>query len=276
MIGSTGVGKTEIARRLAKMCNAPFIKVEATKYTEVGFHGRDVDQIIRDLLDVGINDVKKQTRISMKAKIDQEVERRLLDCLTGKESRGETRDQFAQMLKDGTLEGSQVEVEVSDAKPINLFDTSSSPLGGVPTSNDVNNLVKSVKESFMRSGTKVVKMTVAEARPVLEKIEGDRLLDNDSIIRSAIEQVEQEGIVFIDEIDKICRASGSSKDADASSEGVQRDLLPLIEGSIINTKNGNVDTSKILFIASGAFYSVLLFFFSSSLLPLPLLFFIII
>ncbi|KAA8497029.1 ATP-dependent protease ATPase subunit HslU [Porphyridium purpureum] len=252
MIGPTGVGKTEIARRLAKLVDAPFIKVEATKFTEVGFHGRDVDQIIRDLLENGISLVKQRHRRKLKAQLERQVEDRLLDELAGVNARDTTRDSFRTLLRNGDLEDREIEIEESSRPkvPHILQDVT-------PGQSDVlRHLDKmlTVSRSGGTSGNKRL-MSVKEARTVLEEGEAEKLINDDAILRQAIEATEQDGIVFIDEIDKICTPSGYRHGADASSEGVQRDLLPLIEGSIINTKRGNINTDHILFVASGAFHA---------------------
>lgn len=246
MIGPTGVGKTEIARRLAKLAQAPFLKVEATKFTEVGFHGRDVDQIIRDLLDVGINETKALIHERNKKKFQREAENKMLDLLTGENAASSTRDSFRRMLRNGLLDHREVEIEVMATRGVEK--------GNEPQ--QFETMIRVIRDSLqMRAGGKSAKMTVKEALPVLVKQEGEKLINMDLVIKEAIEAVEQDGIVFIDEIDKICQSSQAARHADASAEGVQRDLLPLIEGSTVSTKHGNIDTSKILFIASGAFYS---------------------
>jgi ATP-dependent HslUV protease ATP-binding subunit HslU len=246
MIGPTGVGKTEIARRLAKLAQAPFIKVEATKFTEVGFHGRDVDMIIRDLVDVAVHDFTMKARDQEKQRVKQEVEERLLDILAGQQAQERTKAMFRKMLQDGELEGKKVDVEVPQ----------SSPATQMPFSSEMGAQGVFVQLDKIFGGNKKQKrkMTIAECRPYLEEQEAEKLINKDAIVKTALEAVQSNGIVFIDEIDKICRDK-NSYGADASSEGVQRDLLPLIEGTTISTKYGNVDTSKILFVASGAFHS---------------------
>jgi ATP-dependent HslUV protease ATP-binding subunit HslU len=246
MIGPTGVGKTEIARRLAKLAQAPFIKVEATKFTEVGFHGRDVDMIIRDLVDVAVNEATVRAKQQEREKVKKGVEDRLLELLTGSDST-EAKKRFQEMLRKGDLESREVEIDLppqaTSQRPLSYSDPAS-----------FQEFIVSIGDRFGGAGKKRRKMTIAECRPYIEEQESEKLLNKDTITKSAIEAVQSNGIVFIDEIDKICKTR-DSYGADASSEGVQRDLLPLIEGTIINTKYGNIDTSKILFIASGAFHS---------------------
>eukprot|EP00184_Porphyridium_aerugineum_P008808 CAMPEP_0184691948 /NCGR_PEP_ID=MMETSP0313-20130426/625_1 /TAXON_ID=2792 /ORGANISM="Porphyridium aerugineum, Strain SAG 1380-2" /LENGTH=567 /DNA_ID=CAMNT_0027149731 /DNA_START=192 /DNA_END=1895 /DNA_ORIENTATION=+ len=246
MIGPTGVGKTEIARRLAKLVDAPFIKVEATKFTEVGFHGRDVDQIIRDLLENGILLIKQRYRRTMKAQIQKVVEERILDELTGINSREVTRESFRTLLRNGSMEDREIEIEEpARSKPTIMMQD------GMP-SEMLTRLDKML--TIQRSGSSKRRMSVREARSILEDVEADKLITDEMILKQAVDAVEQDGIVFIDEIDKICTPSNYRHGADASSEGVQRDLLPLIEGSTISTKRGNVNTDHILFVASGAFH----------------------
>lgn len=240
MIGPTGVGKTEIARRLAKLTNAPFVKVEATKYTEVGFHGKDVDMMIRELVEVAILNVKASRKKKMKQKIDQAVEEALLRSILGKN--GAETESFRPMLRAGALESVHVEIDV--------------PIKEAESGNPNDMMLLNVKRVFGLRRTEKRKMTVAEARPILEEIETEKLSSNEDVVKEAIKIAESDGIVFIDEIDKICARPGDRYSADASAEGVQRDLLPLIEGSTINTKYGNVETDHILFIASGAFHAV--------------------
>eukprot|EP00186_Timspurckia_oligopyrenoides_P004467 CAMPEP_0182442602 /NCGR_PEP_ID=MMETSP1172-20130603/1506_1 /TAXON_ID=708627 /ORGANISM="Timspurckia oligopyrenoides, Strain CCMP3278" /LENGTH=567 /DNA_ID=CAMNT_0024637557 /DNA_START=77 /DNA_END=1780 /DNA_ORIENTATION=+ len=249
MIGPTGVGKTEIARRLAKLVDAPFIKVEATKFTEVGFHGRDVDQIIRDLLESAIMLVKQRHRRNMKIQLAKVVEDRILDELTGIHSRESTRESFRALLRKGMMEDREIEIEEpARSKPSTI-------LQDVSPGQDVLSRLDRML-TVQRSGGPGTKrkMSVKEARSGLEELEADKLMTDEAIMKQAIEATEQDGIVFIDEIDKICTPSNYRHGADASSEGVQRDLLPLIEGSTISTKRGNVNTDHILFVASGAFH----------------------
>lgn len=245
MIGPTGVGKTEVARRLAKLVDAPFIKVEATKYTEIGFHGRDVDSIIRDLVEHALTLTKTKRRKKMKKQIDRNVERRILDAMVGKGDERSRKD-FRNHYREGRLEDQTVSIEVPSKEPeVNLG-----------AANPSNNLMININKQFMANRkAEKRKMKVSECRPMIEEMETERLVNTDDVLKEAIDSVQQDGIVFLDEIDKIC-SSSDRHSADASAEGVQRDLLPLIEGSSISTKHGNIDTDHILFIASGAFHSV--------------------
>lgn len=249
MIGATGVGKTEIARRLSKLADSPFIKVEATKFTEVGYVGRDVEQIIRDLVDVAITSYKEKHRKKMSEKAEIAAQNRILEALVGKDASHETRQRFLDLLKSGKLEELEIEISVADT-PFNQTEFS---LHGMPVAQigmfDLSNLVN---KALGVNKTKLRKMTVADARKLLQSEENEKLMDNDEIIHSAISAVEQHGIVFIDEIDKVCNRNSSNQDI--SREGVQRDLLPLVEGCAVSTKYGAVNTNHILFIASGAFH----------------------
>jgi len=246
MIGPTGVGKTEIARRLAKLAQAPFIKVEATKFTEVGYVGRDVEQIVRDLVEASIGMTRERLRKEVVAKADVAAEERVLDALVGPTASADTRSKFRKMLREGQLDDKEIEVQVAD----NAAQTFEIP--GMP---GAQMGMINLGEMLGKMGgprTKPRKMTVAESHKVLIAEESDKLLDGDAVTREAIQSVEQNGIVFLDEIDKIC-ARSERGGADVSREGVQRDLLPLIEGTVVATKYGPVKTDHILFIASGAF-----------------------
>ncbi len=249
MIGPTGVGKTEIARRLARLAQAPFIKVEATKFTEVGYVGRDVEQIIRDLLEAAIVMTRTRARKAVMARAELAAEERVLDALVGENATKATRDKFRTMLRSGELDDKEVEIQVSDSG------------GGMPTfeipdmpgsSVGMINIGDMLGKAF-GGQTKTRKIIVADSHKILVEDEADRLLDQDDIVRESIEAVEQNGIVFLDEIDKIC-AREERAGADVSREGVQRDLLPLIEGTTVSTKHGVVKTDHVLFIASGAFH----------------------
>ncbi len=251
MIGPTGCGKTEIARRLAKLANAPFLKVEATKFTEVGYVGRDVDSIIRDLVEVSITQTREQSRRGVQAKAELAAEERLVTALVGEGASGETRMKFRRMLREGQIETREVEVQVADqgnGMPIGMIDLPGAQ--GIQMQNMQDMLGK-----MFGGRTKPRKMTVAEARAALIKDEADKLVDQEALTREAIANAENNGIVFLDEIDKVARASeGGVRGGDVSREGVQRDLLPLIEGTTVTTKHGPVKTDHILFIASGAFH----------------------
>ena len=249
MIGPTGVGKTEIARRLARLAEAPFLKVEATKFTEVGYVGRDVEQIVRDLIEIAIHMVRDRQRKAVAAKAELAAEERVLDALVGQKASAETRQKFRQMLREGRLDDKEIEIEVADAGPsMPTFD-----IPGMPGAQmGMLNLGDMLGKAF-GNRTKPRKITVADSHTVLVEAEADKLLDEDAIVREAVDSVEQNGIVFLDEIDKIC-ARADRYGADVSREGVQRDLLPLIEGTTVATKHGAVKTDHILFIASGAFH----------------------
>jgi ATP-dependent HslUV protease ATP-binding subunit HslU len=246
MIGPTGVGKTEIARRLAKLANAPFLKVEATKFTEVGYVGRDVDQIIRDLLEAGIGMVKLGKRKEVEAQAELNAEARVLDALVGANAAEATRESFRKKLRNNELNTKEVDIQVADSG-VPSFDIPGMPGG----SGAVINLSDMMGKAF-GGRTKTRKVTVEQAHELLMAEESDKLLDQDKIIAEAIFLVENNGIVFLDEIDKICAREGRA--GDVSREGVQRDLLPLIEGTTVSTKHGPVQTDHILFIASGAFH----------------------
>jgi ATP-dependent HslUV protease ATP-binding subunit HslU len=250
MIGPTGVGKTEISRRLAKLADAPFIKVEATKFTEVGYVGRDVEQIVRDLVEIAIGATKDRTRLEVKAKAELSAEERVLDALVGASSGEETRQKFRKMLREGQLDEKEIDVEVSESAALSM------PTLDVPGMPGAQMGMLNLGDIFGKTfgnKLKTKKTTVQNALKILVSEESDKLIDHEKTILEAIEAVEQNGIVFIDEIDKIC-ARAERQGADVSREGVQRDLLPLIEGTTVATKHGTVKTDYILFIASGAFH----------------------
>ncbi|MEO0329318.1 MAG: ATP-dependent protease ATPase subunit HslU [Pseudomonadota bacterium] len=249
MIGPTGVGKTEISRRLAKMAGAPFIKVEATKFTEVGYVGRDVEQIIRDLVEIGINLVREKKRESVKAKAHLAAEERVLEALVGTNASPATRESFRKKLRDGELDNKEIEIEVADT---------SNPMGGmeIPGMPGASVGVMNINDMFGKAfggRTKKRKTTVSESYEALIADESDKMLDDEQIVAEAVESVENNGIVFLDEIDKIA-VNDQRGGAGVSREGVQRDLLPLVEGTIVTTKHGQVKTDHILFVASGAFH----------------------
>lgn len=249
MIGPTGVGKTEISRRLAKLARAPFIKVEATKFTEVGYVGRDVEQIIRDLVDTAIIQTREFMREDVKANAQCAAEDRVIDAIAGTTARDGTRETFRKKLRAGELDNTIIELEVADtSSPLGGFEIPGQP-GGMPGMMNIGDLFG---KAF--GGRKVKKkMTVLESYDVLISEEADKLLDDETVNKAAIESVEQNGIVFLDEIDKVC-ARAETRGADVSREGVQRDLLPLIEGTTVSTKYGPIKTDHVLFIASGAFH----------------------
>ena len=251
MVGPTGCGKTEISRRLAKLANAPFIKVEATKFTEVGYVGRDVEQIIRDLVETSISKTKIQMGKEVRAHAEKNAEEKILDVLVSKTASASTRESFRKKLRDGELNNNEVEIAVSSSPSFSL---PTMDIPGMPGSQmGMINLGDVFGKSFS-APKKNKKMTVEESHSHLLQEEIDKLLDNDRIINKALEDVEQNGIVFIDEIDKITSRS-EKVGADVSREGVQRDLLPLIEGTTVSTKHGVVKTDYILFITSGAFHT---------------------
>jgi len=250
MIGPTGCGKTEIARRLAKLANAPFLKVEATKFTEVGYVGRDVESIVRDLVEAAIVQARDAARKSVQAKAELAAEEALVTALVGEGAAGETRQKFRKMLREGQLETREIEVQVSEpqGQPIGMMDMPGMPPGQMQNMQDMLG-------KMFGGRAKPRRMAVAAAREALTREEADKLLDNEAVTRTAVLNAENNGIVFLDEIDKIARSSeGGVRGGDVSREGVQRDLLPLIEGTTVNTRHGPVRTDFILFVASGAFH----------------------
>jgi ATP-dependent HslUV protease ATP-binding subunit HslU len=247
MIGPTGVGKTEIARRLAKLAGAPFIKVDATKFTEVGYVGRDVEQIVRDLVEVAIAQVRERKRKDVHARAQLAAEERVLDALVGPGSSSATRESFRKKLRTGELNDKEVEIETQSSGGMPMFEIPGMPgaqMGAI-----------SIGDIFGKLGgrTKTRRLTVSDSHEILVNEESDKLLDTDQLVQEAINAVENNGIVFLDEIDKIC-VRENRLGGDVSREGVQRDLLPLIEGTTVSTKHGTVKTDHILFIASGAFH----------------------
>ena len=267
MIGPTGVGKTEIARRLAKLAKSPFIKVEASKYTEVGYVGRDVESMVRDLVELSKTMVKEEMQVEVREKAREQAVERLLDLLlppppghsgktgfnsdpNGKLHYDQTREKFKQMLKDGGLDDREIEVDVAEKRPAMIDVVSGAGM------EEMGNNLKDMLGSLMPNKTKKRKLKVPEAFKALCQEEAEKLLDEDSVIQEGLKRVEQNGIIFIDEIDKITsRSSQGGSGPDVSREGVQRDLLPIVEGSSINTKYGIVKTDHILFVSAGAFHS---------------------
>ncbi len=245
MIGPTGVGKTEIARRLARLAQAPFIKVEATKFTEVGYVGRDVDQIVRDLVEAAMIMVKDKNRAGVRAKAEAAAEERLIDALVGESAAAATRESFRKKLRNNELDDKDIEISLADSAPVGIMEIPGQQAGAFNLSDMLS--------KAMGGRKKTVKTTVKAAIPSLITEESDKLLDQESVANEALKLAENEGIVFLDEIDKVASRSDRSG-ADVSREGVQRDLLPLIEGTTVSTKYGPVKTDHILFIASGAFH----------------------
>ena len=250
MIGPTGVGKTEIARRLARLAQAPFVKVEATKFTEVGYVGRDVESIVRDLVESAISMTRERLRADVRARAEAAAEKRVLDSLVGSDAGPETRKKFRKMLRDGTLNSREIELDVAEAglPGMPTFDIPGMP-GAQMGMININEMIGKA----LGGRTRKRRLSVGESYDILMEEESDKLLDEDKMMRESIAAVEQNGIVFLDEIDKIC-ARSEKFGADVSREGVQRDLLPLIEGTVVATKHGQVRTDHILFIASGAFH----------------------
>lgn len=248
MIGPTGVGKTEISRRLAKLANAPFIKIEATKFTEVGYVGRDVEQIVRDLVEAAIGLVRETRRKKVEAKAHIAAEDRVLDALVGENASPATRDSFRKKLREGDLNDKEIEIDIRDAGGAPMFE-----IPGMPGANmGMINMSDMLGKAFGQQKTKKRRVTVADSHDLLLAEESDKLLDDEEITQEAIALTENHGIVFLDEIDKI--ASSAGRGGDVSREGVQRDLLPLVEGTTVSTKYGPVKSDHILFIASGAFH----------------------
>lgn len=249
MIGPTGVGKTEVSRRLAKLANAPFLKVEATKFTEVGYVGRDVEQIVRDLVESAIGMIRDQKRKAVEDQARDTAEERLLDALVGEDAQSSTREVFRRKLRGGELDDKAVDVELADTGGGGM------PMMDIPGGGGSMGMINlsDMLGKAMGGRTKRVRTTVKDAYQPLIDEEADKLIDDDAIAREAIRAVEEDGIVFLDEIDKVAGSAGRSG-ADVSREGVQRDLLPLIEGTTVSTKRGPVKTDHILFIASGAFH----------------------
>lgn len=250
MIGPTGCGKTEIARRLAKLARAPFVKVEATKFTEVGYVGRDVEQIIRDLVEVAINDIRELQRKEVAAQAELNAEERVVDALVGQSASQETREKFRRMLREGKLSDKEIELTIKDNASMSMpsFDIPGMPGSQMGMINLSDMFGKAMGDRVITK-----KMKVGDSYDVLMKEEADSLLDEEKIVELALESVENDGIVFLDEIDKICAAE-NRRGGEVSREGVQRDLLPLIEGTSVSTKHGIIKTDHILFIASGAFH----------------------
>ncbi len=247
MIGPTGVGKTEISRRLAKLAHAPFVKIEATKFTEIGYVGRDVEQIIRDLVDSAITMTRDAMRADVHTRAKANAEERVVTAIAGENARAQTREMFREKLRRGDLDDKEIEVEIKDtSSPMPMMEIPGAPQGGTM------NLGELFGKAFGGRTTRK-RLTVADSHDVLIAEEADKLLDDEAVNRVALEAVQENGIVFIDEIDKVC-ARQDARGGEVSREGVQRDLLPLIEGTTVSTKHGPVKTDHILFIASGAFH----------------------
>lgn len=248
MIGPTGVGKTEVARRLAKLASAPFIKVEATKFTEVGYVGRDVDSIIRDLIEIAVKNLKQETKKTLNNQAKLKAREIVINKLVGEESSNETKEKFLHMLDAGQLDNKEIEIEISDnPTPATSFEIPGAQIGMI-------NISEMIGKALGGDKTKKVKSKIKDALEILANQEAEKMIDEDKIIQNAIKNTENDGIVFIDEFDKICNRGSSNKNGDVSREGVQRDLLPLVEGTTIATKYGMIKTDHILFIASGAFH----------------------
>ena len=250
MIGPTGVGKTEIARRLAKLAQAPFLKVEATKFTEVGYVGRDVDQIVRDLLEISISMNKESFKKEIKANAEMNAERRVIDALVGASSTNQTREKFKKMLRNGELDDQEIEIEVKSksSSPLKSMEIPGMPGGMMGMLNLSEMFSKNLNQKKEKK-----KLLVKDSYKILIEEESEKLIDEDTLVKRSINNLENDGIVFLDEIDKIC-GKNSNGTGEVSREGVQRDLLPLIEGTSVATKYGSIKTDHILFIASGAFH----------------------
>jgi ATP-dependent HslUV protease ATP-binding subunit HslU len=250
-IGPTGVGKTEIARRLAKLVDAPFIKVEATKFTEVGYVGRDVESIIRDLVEIAINQVSNKKRQEVQEKAKEKAKNIILNALVGKESSEETKEKFKKLLETNYLDDKEIEVEIKENNNNSPFSSTFDIPGGQAS---MVNLGDIIGKAIGNDKKKKTKLKITEAKKILTDEESENLVDKDEISRIALDLVQNEAIVFIDEFDKICAKGANNKGGEVSREGVQRDLLPLVEGTSVNTKYGVIKTDHILFIASGAFH----------------------